>query len=594
MHSPISNAGRGSCELPHNSLMILSNFANRGGVEARPSRVFRVAVALFALLTLAVAGDVFAVCVSAEVCGNGVDEDCDNAVDEGCGLLNTLVTVPYNFGTQGFKPATPVPGTAGQYGAELRTDPNYGLNYGPTMDYRWQLGMSSHAAACSINFAWFDTEANYDFLTLGSWSGTGTLQSVCVPPCGGPGVSSGYFSGSGTTLPTARFFTDQNDSTRPPPAVLGFRAQSQQCLYVAGTVTPNYYNIPVNTGIDGVLLHAKDDAYYSFVIPANREALVSLDHMGDTVQDFDLSSANGGIQPSMQACGSAGTACSSAVRGEFLEISGGANPRTVNLRVHAYSGLGRYRLFVSVPNSTYPCSGGTNVVDVGVESETSYTWEQLRIDAALTTMAVDLLAATDGQYIISKSFHIQNGIPYYIPFVAYEIVFNDDNNYTNQTIPCSPAARVPTMFGDYIEVNRWFWRGEATPCPITNATTTAVGEVLTHEWGHYAWQLNDQYDTGNPSKMRCTHSMMSGPLQLTYANGNVCYLEFCTSVDHNTSPQTGAGNPSTPATNDWGHIVSTCTNMATPSAGGTIVSSDFSQLSYMANGGMSFAMNWYY
>ena len=34
--------------------------------------------------------------------------------------------------------------------------------------------------------------------------------------------------------------------------------------------------------------------------------------------------------------------------------------------------------------------------------------------------------------------------------------------------------------------------------------------------------------------------------------------------------------------------------MATPSAGGTIVSSDFSQLSYMANGGMSFAMNWYY
>ena len=31
MHSPISNAGRGSCELPHNSLMILSNFANRGG-----------------------------------------------------------------------------------------------------------------------------------------------------------------------------------------------------------------------------------------------------------------------------------------------------------------------------------------------------------------------------------------------------------------------------------------------------------------------------------------------------------------------------------------------------------------------------------
>jgi len=91
---------------------------------------------------------------------------------------------------------------------------------------------------------------------------------------------------------------------------------------------------------------------------------------------------------------------------------------------------------------------------------------------------------------------------------------------------------------------------------------------------------------------RCTHSLMSGPAGMTHINSDYRYLEFCNSSNHNTAPEPTATNPG--ATSDWGQIVSACSNIVAPNAGGQNISSDFSQLANMANNGLYLNMIWYF
>lgn len=544
---------------------------------------FRVGVVAFSMALMLQLPAAPALALTAETCGNQVDEDGDGSTDEGCNLLGTFVDVPYRFGTTGKQ------GVEGpwQFGAELRMGVGAPETYGQYMDYRWLMAFSSNAYACRWLFSWFDTEGPYDHFDIGGWSGTGTLENSAPPA--ELWTDFVFPADSGNSVP-ARFYTDLNNITRPNQA-LGFQMDTEQCLYIGSAAYPPVANLPLNTGIDGTLLHAKDDAYFTFYLPGGRELYINVDHLGNEAQNYDLmvqeTFVSGAFAvPTFAGC-SATTGCSTASTGETLRIGSGMG-RHFALRVHAKAGKGRYRLFLASPVQSYPCQGGANPIEVLVEDETDYDWEQARINLALQSMVAMVLAATDGQYMVARRFEIKNGGPW--PFQAYEIVLNNDADCGISCGECTPGTRYYTTF-DYIEIPKWFWRGEVkTQCFYTSASTSQVGSVLAHEWAHYVWDLNDQYVSGSERK-KCTHSLMAGPTGMTYINTDYRYFEFCSAKDHNKEPEPG---PVDATLADWNHITAECPNMTAPQAGGVAISSDFSQLVNLANGGLRLTMNWFF
>lgn len=529
-----------------------------------------------------------ALALTAETCGNQVDEDGDGSTDEGCNLLGTFVDVPYRFETKGFQ------GTQGpwQFGAELRKGVGTPETYGQYMDYRWLMAFSSNAYACRWLFSWFDTEGPYDHFDIGGWSGTGTLENPAPPAS--LWTDFVFPADSGNTVP-ARFYTDQNNIFRPNEA-LGFQMDTEQCLYIGTEAYPPVANLPLNAGIDGTLLHAKDDAYFTFYLPGGRDLYINVDHLGNEAQNYDVAiqetfGSGAFTVPTFAGC-SATTGCSIATSGETLRIGSGMG-RHFALRVHAKAGKGRYRLFLASPVQSYPCESGVNPVEVLVDEETDFAWEGARINLALQSMVAMVLAATDGQYMVARRFEIKNGGIW--PNHAYEIVFDSDCDYN--CADCTAGMRHYGAF-DYIEIPRWVWRGEVktTVCPnnlySTGATTSQVGSILAHEWGHFEWDLNDQYVTGDQGgRKKCTHSLMAGAGGMTYINSDYRYFEFCSAKDHNKEPEPG---PVDATLSDWNHITAHCPTMTAPQAGGVAISSDFSQLVNLANGGLRLTMNWFF
>lgn len=496
----------------------------------------------------------FATCGMAfEACFDGVDNDCDGATDEGCAACYffTLPTVAFPF----------------DWRTELRADPdskmiplNDARLYGNFMDTNWKLLLSHRIVGFRLQFSGFNTENGFDFLKIDTELLQGNLGAFSTDF---------IFPTSVGTPVDMRWKTDSSINS------LGFFISTLQAVCGSET-TVTFKPVPINTGIDGVMLNAKDDAYASFTVPANRQAWVNIDVMGGGAMDIDLfaTDVTAGPKPFAWNPGSSdffedgGT-----TTGELLFIPASAASRQIQLHLRGWSGSGRYRMFIASP-----------VANSGETIEIAYE-ENLTFGGALDVLGRNayraargwMLAATDGQYPISCGLGVGSCTDVEIEkdlgdwgacWSCRDIIFMDEN-----LAGCEPAKMTIGPSGSYIEISKQFWAGVAGACPVV--TSDRVGMTIVHEWGHKEFDITpDEREEFGTKRIECSHSLMAGSTASGCNLGGVCYFEFCSDDNHFVDPE-GSASGTLPIFSNWFHLTDEHAALTPPPTGKT---PDFSQL----------------
>jgi hypothetical protein len=440
-----------------------------------------------------------------ETCGDGLDNDCDGAADEGCSTCTgTPGAFPYTFSTFN----------------ELRRDSMNSQTYGKFMDAAWNLIPSHRVNQLGLRFGTFDVEQGYDYFYL---NGTGWTGRMSVLP-----FSTGLFGVGAPNPASLRFYTDYSIQYSGVATT-----HVEATCHNGGGKT--FYNLDLNKGADGVLLHPNDNAYVMFYLPAGREAFVNLEHgFNGSSQDFDVYATVGATSLFGTSCSnSPWCAVNRGTTGEAFHIApDGGTGRYIKLNIHAYQGAGRFRVFVASPVASF-----SNDVDIAYDGNyAAGSPEDVRIKSIWGQAQRMMLEATDGQYRIKPGAYVTRDVSC---FSCYDIVFSDNPTVSG----CSGGLTTVSIGGRYIEIPGPYWRGQdwwvdGRQCNA-GASTQRVGQTVVHEWGHYAFDLCDEYGGTavwcNPSGSgdRCGFSLMGASEK---AAG---HFEFCADGNHAKDPLPG-------------------------------------------------------
>lgn len=488
-----------------------------------------------------------------EAC-DGIDNDCDGATDEGCSTC------------WGFS-ASPVVPFPLDWRTELRAHPDSkdiplggARIYGGFMDTNWLFLMSHRMAAFRPTFTTFKTESGFDFLSIGAETITGNM---------GPHTGNWVVPTSGTDPVAMRWRTDSSVED------IGFVLATLQA-FCSDTTTVEFKTIGVNTGVDGIMLNAKDDAYATFTVPAQRQAFVNVDVMGGASMDLDLfaQDVTGGAKPfGSNSNDSDFFAIGGSVTGELLHIPASTSARQVTLRINAFSGSGRYRVFIATPAANL---GET--VEIAYEDNISFgSAADTRGRDAYRAARAWMLAATDGQYAITcatgtgacTDVDIETDLgDFFACWSCRDIIYMGDD-----LDDCVPALQTFGPSGSYIEVSNFYWQG-TTGCGGPS-TPNRVGMTLVHEWGHHEMDITpDERELTGDERIECSHSLMAGSSYTNYQQGGVCHFEFCADHNHFIQPESGASG-TFPIFSNWWHLTDEHSGLTPPATGRT---PDFSQL----------------
>lgn len=375
-----------------------------------------------------------------------------------------------------------------------------------------------------------------------------------------------------------RWRTDINQQ-RP-----GFNISNVRAICADGGGCAAMTGILLNKGVDGVLLHQDDDAYFSFQLPANRTAYVVMDHNFEVAtKDFDIFLKQASSACMVQASCSGSTYCgfSGASQGEFIKIPATSAARQFQGRVNAYAGAGRYRLTVVSPVATY-----SSDVDIAYDASIAAGSPlDLRAKLEWNEGRRWLLAASDGQYGVKDTALVTDDVSC---FSCYDLVFSEANEPAGV---CVPGVQTVGLFGDYIELAGPFWKGTSwIASDNTNCGTfppARVGETIAHEWGHLEFDLCDERGGQfwcNPSGtgVRCGFSIMAGGTFADFGAVGFKHWEFCAANHHGKDV---ACNPTCqdPAFGDsnWTDMIDVYSTLVSPEAGGSALTPDFSQFTHL-------------
>jgi hypothetical protein len=536
------------------------------------------------------AADSWATCGSVvETCGDGVDNDCDGAADEGCGCLTAPVKAPYPFSSSTELRREPL-AQAKTIKVKLAAKPTQAqYPYGANMHNRWTFAAGHMASNCRIGFAAFETVPG-DSLSIGWWSGSGALAAF------GPSraldtvaTNSAWFA----TNPAAEVVWKTSAMT----ANFGFAANQVECYCSNPAPQPNWVELEPNTALDGALLFPKDDIYLRVIVPAHHALYVNLDRMlapGEAAGNFDVMYTTSGNIPAPNDCGTPFGGCTTAATGDMIGVPAQTWEQTVSVRVHAKTGKGRFRLFAAMPVARRePSPYVIYETEVGVDRNVYGTnWEKPRIQDFLAQSSQQLLAATDGQFEPERAWRIDNDVWWFIPASSYDIWLSDYTDGCGDSKVAACCHNFSTPWAGYVELNRWFWRGEVKAGNLESpGTGRSIAEVLAHELGHYAFALPDEYTLpanygpGKPAgSVRCSHSLMAGTLQVRYQYGkypdNWNAFEFCGDGNHESRPAatTAKFNDSSA----WARAKAAYPALVPPNYWGVPISNDFSQLRRMS------------
>lgn len=484
-----------------------------------------------------------------ELCGDGLDNDCDNSTDEGCTQCTaSAASFPYVFNSQ----------------LEIRRDtvqPGGSPVYGRRMDSTWKFIPSHRVNSFALRFDQFALESGFDSFKI---NGTQFSGTPALP------FTTGMFNVSPGQQATLGFLTDTS--------VQNTGVRTSQVSATCNSGGSNwFYSMGLNEGADGVLLHQDDNAYFTFTLPAGREVFISLDHNFGAAADFDMFVTFGGIGTLF------GTSCSNSAlcgfsgntTGEVVHVPAqSSGDRTVKVNINAFSGSGRFRLFLASPVVSYPYD-----VDLAFEANVAAgSTDDQRAKGAWGQAQRIMMSATEGQYRIRSNAYVSRGVSCYS---CYDVVYSDLNNLTGTSNACVPAQQTFSIGGPYIILIRpywnlsgsWFdWEFNGASCSAT-ATTERVGETIVHEWGHYEFGHGDERDSSQNNQ--CGFSLMAGSGLANFTGGNQ-FFEFCTDSRHGTNP--ASGTSAATGSSNWSDIIDEYSSMEAPSGTG-----DFSRMTRLGD-----------
>lgn len=500
-------------------------------------------------------------CVSSfEACSNGVDDDCDGGTDEGCstcGPSTWETDTRYGFSSL----------------SEIRNAVNnIGANYANDIDLAWSFLPSHRMTNMAMIFSSFRLETGWDYFKIGTSQFTGTT----LTDTGAIGVP------NSTSLMTMEFTTDAS--------VIDSGLQATHMWATCANSGGQYRTVPLNMGVDGVLLYSRDNATFEFTLPANRHAYINVDTCFsalDCGKDFDIfvsdTTVVSGFLSYQSFTSGAGkfSASTTSEFGDMIYIAPSSSSRTFHGNIVSWNGDGRFRAFVVSPVDDYD----QGYVDVGIEKTSPTSGEIERVKNSLAALNTGFLVATDGQYEVSRSYELTKDV-YFFSF--YDIVFSEITQMSTEFGPafaCNGGVMHDSGVTTYIVMAGPYWKGSAswtdgtTNC-CNNVSTCSqpeavVGRSVAHEWGHFEFGILDEYASGGAPN-GCGRSMMAGTFNADYDVGNRAF-EFCTTSLHGLDTTNGI-NPVPSSANNWGNLDSAHPAMSTPTRQG-----DFSQLIRLYN-----------